>query len=202
VTVGTGENVRTEWRSQGNLVGWVEENSLYLEPEAAYGVAQRQGQHSGDQLTITGGTLRKRLHDRGLLLAVDKKRQVLTVRKVVGGRRREVLHLPSNFLSAPTSEPDQPDHGHEIPRNDTTSAPPLWSGLEDRTRPAPDHKPDHALNSPGQVTGDEWSDNGRVTLHTPDHNEAHISAKNPTPGRVGRVPEGEGQEPERRRFSV
>jgi hypothetical protein len=198
VSVGTGENERTAWRQQGSLVGWVEEDSLYLEPEAAYATAQRQGQDSGDQLTITGRTLRKRLDEGGLLQSVDKKRQVLTVRKVVGGRRREVLHLTSNFLSAPSTEPDQPDHGHDIPRNDTTSVPSLWSGLGGKIRSAPDHKP----NIGGQVTGDERSDNGLVADHTPDHKETHVCAENYTPGRVGRVPQEEEQEPERRVFSV
>jgi len=197
-TVRTGENELTEWRPRGNLVGWVEEDSLYLEPEAAYGVAQRQGRDSGDQLTVTERTLRKRLDEGGLLLAVDKKRQVLTVRKVVGGRRREVLHLPSDFLSAPSTEPDQPDHGHDIPRNNTTSVPPLWSGLDGKTKLAPDHKP----NTGGQVTGDERSDNGLVADHTPDQKEGHFCAEDSAAGRVGRIPQGEGQRTERRLFSV
>jgi len=198
VPVGTGENERTAWRPQGSLVGWVEEENLYLEPEAAYATAQKQGRDSGDQLTITRTTLRKRLHERGLLLAVDEGRQVLTVRKVVGGRRREVLHLPSNFLSAPSTEPDKPDHEHDIPYNATTSVPSLWSGLNGNTRSAPDHEP----NISGQVTGDEQSDNGLVADHTPDHKEAHDCAENSTPGRIGQVPQGEGQASERRLFPV
>jgi hypothetical protein len=127
VTVGTGEHERDEWRPQGNLVGWVEEDSLYLEPESAYAAAQRQGRDSGDQLTITGRTLRKRLGERGLLLSVDEARGTLTVRKVVGGRRREVLHLPSNFLSALSSEGDQPDHDQEVADSQEGFTPPLWS---------------------------------------------------------------------------
>jgi hypothetical protein len=142
--------------------------------------------------------LRKRLHERGLLQSVDEARQVLTVRKVVGGRRREVLHLCTNFLSAPSTEPDQPNHGCHVPRNETTSVPLLWSGLDENTRPAPDHK----SNKGDQVAGDERSDNGLVADHTPDHKEGHVSAEDPTPGRVGRVSQGEGQEPERRLFSV
>ena len=198
VLVGTGEYESTAWRPQGSLVGWGEEESLYLEPEAAYPTAQRQGRDSGDQLTVTRTILRKRLHERGLLLAVDEGRQVLTVRKVVGGRRREVLHLPSNFLTAPSTEPDQPDHEHDIPCNATTSVPSLWSGLNGNTRPAPDHNP----NTGGQVTGDERSDPGLVADHTPDHKGGYFCMENSTPGRVGRVPQAEEQEPGRQLFSV
>jgi hypothetical protein len=191
-----------EWRAQGERIGWLDGEALYLEPEAAFASAQKQSRDSGDSLTVSGRTLRKRLQERGLLLSTDTNRQTLTVRCTLEGRRREVLHTDYDFLSTHGGRPDQPDHARGNLRHGAISAPPLWSGLDAKTRPAPDHKPDHALNSPGQVTGDKWSDNGRVTLHTPDHDEAHASAKNPTPGQVGRVPQGEGQEPERRVFSV
>jgi len=191
-----------EWRAQGERIGWLDDEALYLEPEVAYAAAQKLSRDSSDPLTVTGSTLRKRLQERALLLSTDTNRQTLTVRRTLEGRRRDVLHTTHDFLSAPGGRPDQPDHTRGNPTNGAISAPPLWSGLEGKTRPAPDHKPDHALNGLGQVTGDEWSDNGRVAPHTPDHNEAHVSAENATPGRVGRVLQGEGEEPERRLFSL
>src|SRR5262249_30562203 len=50
---------------------------------------------------------RRRLHQRGLLVSTGAEREVLTVRRTLEGKRREVLHLHSASLSCP--EPDQPD---------------------------------------------------------------------------------------------
>src|SRR5829696_6074285 len=82
---------------------------LYLEPEAAFAAAQRQGRDSGDALTVSGWTLRRRLHERGLLASMDDTRGVLTVRRVLDGSRRNVLHTSSNLLSTPSTRHHQPD---------------------------------------------------------------------------------------------
>jgi hypothetical protein len=155
-----------EWRPHGERIGWLAVDALYLEPEAAYAAVQKQGRDSGDPLTVTARTLRKRLHERGLLHSTDTSRQTLTVRRTLEGRRREVLHTADDFLSAPGGRPDQPDHARGKPNNGAISAPPLWSGLDAKTRPAADHKPDHKSNIGSQVTANERSDNGQVTDHT------------------------------------
>jgi hypothetical protein len=155
-----------EWRPQGERIGWLDGEALYLEPEAAYAASQKQGRDSGDPLTVTPRTLRKRLHERGLLHSTDTSRQTLTVRRNLEGRRREVLHTAYDFLSAPGGRPDQPDHARGKPNNGAISAPPLWSGLDAKTRPAAHHKPDHKSNIGSQVTANERSDNGQVADHT------------------------------------
>lgn len=97
-----------DWRSQGSRVGWLDGGELYLEPSASFVVAQDVGRGTGDALTITARTLKKRLHERGLLASTDVPRQVLTVRRTVGGHRHDVLHLKTSTLY-PVTEPDQPD---------------------------------------------------------------------------------------------
>jgi hypothetical protein len=88
-----------EWRARVDRIGWLEEADLYLEPEAAYAAVQRLARDGGDALGLTSATLRRRLRDRRLLASADEKRQTLTIRKTVEGRRREVLHLHADALA-------------------------------------------------------------------------------------------------------
>jgi Domain of unknown function (DUF3854)/Domain of unknown function (DUF927) len=180
-----------EWRPQGERVGWVDGEDLYLEPEASFAAVQKQGRDSGEALAVTGRTLRKRLHERGLLTSTDSNRQTLTVRRTFAGSRKDVLHTSKDFLSTYTDQPDLPDHGGENPFTYTVSVPPLWSGYETLTRPAPDHgtnqEPQSATD--GRVSGEHWSGNGQE----PDRQVPLIHAGNPADGRVGRVVD-EGRE--------
>jgi hypothetical protein len=89
----TGASAQDEWQPLGAKVGWVEGTDLYLEPDAAYGAVQALGQHAGHALSISAQTLRKRLHEHGLLASIDATREVLTVRRTLEGQRRDVLHL-------------------------------------------------------------------------------------------------------------
>ena len=179
--VGSGDFERTEWKPQGERVGWVEDENLYLEPDAAYAAVQKQGRVSGDSLSVTERTLRKRLHERGLLLSVEDNRPTLAVRRTLGGRRRRVLHLSADFLSPHTDQPDQPDQGcQETPRQ-AKSVPPLWSGSIPRPEQGPDQGPHLGPN--GQVTGQV----AKTTNHEPDRRKVHEKAENSGVGQIGQV---------------
>ncbi|MGQ9576987.1 MAG: hypothetical protein ACUVUC_16920, partial [Thermoguttaceae bacterium] len=52
---------------QGMRIGWIDDEDLYLEPDAAYAVVQRLGRDVGDALAVSPQTLRKRLKERRLL---------------------------------------------------------------------------------------------------------------------------------------
>ena len=43
-------------------------------------------------------TLIKRLHESGRLKSIDERREKLKIRRVIEGRRLEVLHLPADVL--------------------------------------------------------------------------------------------------------
>jgi hypothetical protein len=58
----------------------------------------------GEQLAVTEQTLKKRLHEKGLLASIDDKRQTLTIRRFIGGSSKQVLH----FLRS-TILPEAPD---------------------------------------------------------------------------------------------
>lgn len=85
------------WRARGDLVGWVVDEEIYLEPTAAFRAAQRAAATT-DQLTISERTLRKRLREQGHLAGTSEDRQKLLVRKTLQGVRRDVLHLRRGLL--------------------------------------------------------------------------------------------------------
>jgi hypothetical protein len=114
-TVGTGDHEREEWRCQGKRVGWLEDEDLYLEPDASYAAAQEQGRDSGDALTVTGQTLRKRLHQRKLLASTDDARQTLTVRRSFEGSA-EACCTPTRISSPPlAANPTNPTRTAKSP---------------------------------------------------------------------------------------
>jgi hypothetical protein len=88
----------TSWMPQKERIGWIDGSDLYLEPEASLAVAQQVARDGGDPLLISSRTLHRRLRERGLLVAVEEEREVLTVRRTVEARRRDVLYLHANAL--------------------------------------------------------------------------------------------------------
>jgi hypothetical protein len=150
-TIGAGDSERTEWQPQGDRIGWLKkkrkgqkENDLYLDPDAAYRVAQRMAIQDG--LTVTPQTLWKRLEEAGILATTDKKRQRNTVRATLQGTRREVLHLHRKTLQPrKPSQPSQPSQ-----EGDKAAVPSMdsWDGF-DVQEPEPSHEavPDEALGS-------------------------------------------------------
>jgi len=171
--VGTGDYERVEWRPLGERVGWVERDNLYLLPEAAYAAVQKQGRDSGEPLTVTERTLRKRLHERGLLLSVEGSRPTFAVRRTLGGRRQGVLHLSADFLSLHPNQPDRPDHSEKKPLGHAGYAPPLWSGLPQQ----PDHEDDQrearreagndGIGQVGQVSYNDSRRHGNGSVGSP-----------------------------------
>lgn len=98
------------WLYQGDRIGWVDGNDLYLDPEAAYRVAQRMSTQDG--LSVMSRTLWKRLKEAGILVTTDETRQRNTVRVTLQAERREVLHLHTRkLLSGKPSQPSQPSQG-------------------------------------------------------------------------------------------
>ena len=178
-----------EWRPQGARLGWLDGEDLYLEPDASYAAAQKQGRDSGDAPSVTLRTLKKRLDERGLLRSKDDGRQVLTVRRAAEGSRRNVLHVASDLLTPPASGPDRPDHGRENPHGQAGSAPPLRSGRDPETRPAPGHPADQTQSRPpsGRVSGGKRSGEHNRPDNEPDQRDPLDTAGNEGDGRVGRV---------------
>ena len=85
------------WRAQGELIGWVVGDDVYLQPDAAYRAARQWADAAGSRLGVSERTLHRDLRDRGLLATIDGPH--LTVRRDLSGqRRRRVLHLPARVI--------------------------------------------------------------------------------------------------------
>jgi hypothetical protein len=158
--IGTGVFTEYEWRPQGKRVGWIEGDDVYLDTLAACEAAHTLGQRSGDPLTIGPTTLRKRLHEQGLLKSTYPKQETLTIRRQLEGKRRQVIHLAADSLEKPDSNTHQePDHTplehaqigfepHDQPR---------WS-----TPAVPDHDNPTSPNPSNQADSDPDGRVGRV----------------------------------------
>ncbi|MDQ3495941.1 MAG: hypothetical protein M3514_00215, partial [Actinomycetota bacterium] len=168
-----------DWRPQGDRIGWVDGEDLYLESAASYRVVQSQAQ-GGEALAVGERTLRKRLKEKEFLLSTDKKRQTLTVRRTIEGvKDRSVLHLRLSSLFSDKEKPDEPDDGGDKPHGKGDSGAALSSGSSDPLA-EPDDKPDASSGSEAVR---------QVGTHEPDDKNPFSEAENAGDRRVRRVGE-------------
>lgn len=85
----------------GPKIGWVQEDDLYLEPEASYKVAQQMAGNA--PIAIESKTLHKRLAEAGLLRSKDRDDRH-TTRETLERKRRDVLHLSIAAIFPPESD--------------------------------------------------------------------------------------------------
>src|SRR5207249_7464488 len=98
-----------KWVPGGVCMGWVTGSDLYLDPFASYQVAQ---QVAGiERLPVSEQTLRRRLHEHGLLASIDAGRQMLLVRRTLQSRPRQVLHLKVSDLLGAITEASRRERG-------------------------------------------------------------------------------------------
>lgn len=106
--------------SNGDRIGWTDGEHLYLSSEVSIRLARKLSE--GEDALPANRTLIKRLDEARLLLSKDMNRGVNTVRKMLEGRRMDVLHLDAQkFLNGDGDQPDQPDHHNRtnLPRLDS-----------------------------------------------------------------------------------
>ena len=88
---------RAEWLPQGARVGWLDGQDLLLDIDSAYRAAQVMAR-DGDGIAIGVQPLAKRLFEAGWLKNIDERRGKLKVRRMIDGKRLEVLHLSADVL--------------------------------------------------------------------------------------------------------
>ena len=88
------------WIPMGTRIGWLVGADVFLDAAASYRVAQKAV--GAERLAMSEQTLRRRLHERGLLASIDMGRQMLLVRRTLEGHPRHVLHLNADILSPET----------------------------------------------------------------------------------------------------
>ena len=124
--VGSGGYERKEWRPNGERLGWVRDDDLLLDPDAAFAAAQKLARDQGTAIPVKQRTLWKRLAEQGLLESRDQARGNM-VRRTIEGMRRELLHLRPSALAAGTDQ-----RGDETDQRDETDQ---ESGPESRGFP-------------------------------------------------------------------
>ncbi len=138
-------NVEGELLPRGKRIGWVkEDNSVLLEPGAAFAVAQDVARRQGSSLPINKRTLWKRMAEKGLLASRDDARNRNTTRATINKNRVEVVHLIPGILSynGPNGPNDPPPdtNGPSGPEDRDVSSPP-------EAETARDNGPNAARNS-------------------------------------------------------
>lgn len=84
------------WEAQGERIGWVDEDDLYLELQAAMNLVQRMAGEEG--FALSPRALRQRLKEAKLLRSVPQSRETACVRVMAEGARRSVVHLGAEVL--------------------------------------------------------------------------------------------------------
>jgi len=89
-----------QWEPQGTRIGWIQDAEIYLEPDAAYNVAQAAAGDTGSGLVDSEREIRKRLEERGLLRAGggDSRFNRRAIRKQIEGAQRWVVFLAPGAL--------------------------------------------------------------------------------------------------------
>jgi hypothetical protein len=83
--------------ARGAPVGWLDGQDLFLDIDSAYHAARTMAADV-DGIAVGVQTLVKRLFEAGWLKSVDGQRGKLKVRRMIDGKRLEVLHLPADVL--------------------------------------------------------------------------------------------------------
>jgi hypothetical protein len=114
VQIGSGQFSRTEWQAQGDRIGWLKGDQIYLDSDASYRVAQMMA-GAGDGLAISVQTLRKRLAEKNLLIK-DENRNELTIRRTLEGVSRHVIGLqPGCLILEKPAKPAKPASDDDFP---------------------------------------------------------------------------------------
>lgn len=119
------KNANYGWQSCGTLMGWIDDEDVYLQPDACFKVAQDMARNSGENLTIAATTLWKRLDERKVLKSKDEARGRFTVRRTIAGNRRAVIHLAK--LTLWFTNAAQPSHEDESDLDPATYEDDLWA---------------------------------------------------------------------------
>jgi len=80
------------WRPQGDLIGWIEGDDLYLESSIAYKLARQYAEAEGQPLTISKRMLHESLSERKMLASAGTDGHI-TARRRCGGAQQTVVHL-------------------------------------------------------------------------------------------------------------
>ena len=117
---------RDDWVPQGERVGWVDAEDLYLLPDAAFAAAQRMAGTQEATIGVGQRTLWKRMTEAGMVASREIERGRHIVRRVIGGTKYPVLHIKLCTLYAERKGPSGPDD----PEGQETAPPGPFAGAD------------------------------------------------------------------------
>ena len=90
------------WLPQGQLIGWLDGEDLYLEADSAFAEVQRLARQQDEPMAVTLQTLGRRLHELGLLASTERRGKSISlkVRRTIQGQRISVYHIKADTLRA------------------------------------------------------------------------------------------------------
>lgn len=80
------------WNSMGELIGWIDDDDIYLQPDSAYRIAQSVAA-SGEELPVSSRALWKCLKEEGWLATWDAARERNYIRRTICGTEEKVIHI-------------------------------------------------------------------------------------------------------------
>jgi hypothetical protein len=92
----TKEGLEPDPQPQGHCVGWLDQESAYLDLKAAVAAAQSVATGNGSAIGLQPLTIAKRLYERGLVVSREAKH--LQGKKTVAGVRRRVLQVSRDLV--------------------------------------------------------------------------------------------------------
>ena len=95
-----------EYAPKGSCIGWTDGGDVFIEPAAAYQVVQLACRDMGEAIPVSEHMLRKRLREKGYLASTDEKRETITVRRILAGSQKNVLHFLRDTI-LPTGQRDE-----------------------------------------------------------------------------------------------
>jgi hypothetical protein len=98
------------FRTRGDIIGWVDGDDVFLQPDAAYNAARRFADGTPAPLAVTKYAVHKMLHERGVLLTTGKSGR-LTIRKRTLAGNPTVLHIAAKSLEAVDEHDDEQEVG-------------------------------------------------------------------------------------------
>lgn len=92
------DSTATGPRAHGSRIGWLDGNSVYLDPGAALQVVQKLASSGGQGFPWELKTTSKRLAEAAKLKKTGKGRDRVVVQKTIGQRKYEVLHFDASVF--------------------------------------------------------------------------------------------------------
>lgn len=117
--VGNDSMAMSKLHPQGQRIGWIDDGKIYIDSTAAFSMAQRLAESSGNHLVVSLPTLKRRMNEQGMLASTEHRggKERLDVRRQLEGQRRSVLHVRKDLVfpgdaGSASSDFDEDSLGH------------------------------------------------------------------------------------------